>query len=188
MRINPLFGLFVLLAGPIAAWSAQFEFGDVPGEKPPKIAERVANSEENRRLFVWDRPSAFAKVPQDKQALGDFICAKGRIDLYATGYHPGALDKDDKPIPGGGYYCEKKQNGDKPHAQPPRIARKEGIAGWDRPSAFGAVPKALIETGNKSCRAVGSSLEAIGFHPEAQDEQGRPVNGGGYLCGPQLKS
>jgi hypothetical protein len=175
----------VLLMGCYTAMAATRE---MPDEVPPRIAEAAPKTEVNRRLFVWDRPSAFGRGPADLQATGDFICAKGRIDLHATGYHPKARDKDDREIPGGGYFCEKKPSGDQPQAQAPRLARLGGIAGWDRPAAFGKVPDALLEKGRRACTAMGSGMEAIGFHPEARNESGQKIGGGGFLCGPVAKS
>ncbi len=161
---------------------------DAPSDTPPQISETVSKTEENRQLFTWDRPSAFGKVPAELQAIGDFICAKGRIDLQATGFHPRAKDKDDHEIPGGGYFCEKKSSGDQPHAVAPRLASVNGILGWDRPAAFGRVPEALVAQGRRTCLAMGPALEAIGFHPDALDEKGQKIRGGGFLCGPMPKS
>lgn len=158
-----------------------------PAEDPPQMSEVMPRTEDNRKLFRWDRPSAFGDVPAGLQPIGDFICAKGRIDLHAIGFHPRAKDKDGQEIPGGGYLCERKDTGDRPHPVPPRLTSVNAVVGWDRPSAFGAVPTSLLVPGRQRCQDMGSNLDAIGFHPQAQDDLGRLIPGGGYLCGPALQ-
>ena len=54
--------------------------------------------------------------------------------------------------------------------------------GWDRPQAFGAVPENLQATGDSICQQA-LYQRAIGYHPLAQDMDGQPIPGGGYLCG-----
>jgi len=63
---------------------------------------------------------------------------------------------------------------------PPKIKiGKDNVKTWDRPGAFGPVPSALQATGNKTC---GYNMKAVGYHPEAQDENGNTLPKGGFLC------
>lgn len=190
LRLSPVVSRYlvvpcVLVFGFVAT---QPQANEIEAENPPRVSEAVSKSEENTKLFVWDRPSAFGKVPASLQPVGDFICAKGRIDMYATGYHSRAQDKDGQAIPGGGYFCEKKPTGDKPSSHAPRLTRLKGIVGWDQPSAFGILPEHSRQAGVIACNAMGQGLTPIGFHPDALDESGRKIRGGGYLCGPAHKS
>lgn len=73
--------------------------------------------------------------------------------------------------------------GDKPDAVPPKIVLgADNNRIWDRPNAFGPVPAGLQEAGKKVCGPLG--LKAIGYHPNAQDENGYRFPDGGYLCVP----
>lgn len=186
MRANAKYALIFILTGCLNAYAAEPAVGNEPSEDPPKVNEVVKESQNGRKLYIWDRPSAFGKVPADKKIFGDFICAKGRIDLEATGFHPKAQDKDGKEIPGGGYYCEPKSTGDRPQQIAPKLKRLNGIAGWDRPGAFGKVPDKLKAKGRMVCQSMGKNLDAIGYHPQARDEQDTPINGGGFLCAPEV--
>lgn len=176
--------LFISLSFLFSFWGSFVRAEQTWSDTPPQISEAITATEQNRRLFVWDRPSAFGKVPPDRQAIGDFICAKGRIDMQATGFHPQAKNSDGLEIPGGGYLCERKPSGDRPQALPPKLTRVSGVTGWDRPAAFGRVPEALITKGRSVCGAMGPNMDAIGFHPEAANAQGKKIRGGGFLCGP----
>jgi hypothetical protein len=72
--------------------------------------------------------------------------------------------------------------GEKPDAVAPKIrVGSDQSRTWDRPRAFGPVPASLEATGNQVC---GQGMKAIGYHPEAQDENGKPFPAGGYLCVP----
>lgn len=68
--------------------------------------------------------------------------------------------------------------GDVPGKVPPKLTF---VSYWDDPAAFGKVPPELKATGDKNCQAIGG-IEAIGYHPKAQDAQGKPIPGGGYFC------
>jgi len=71
----------------------------------------------------------------------------------------------------------------KPHSlssRPQLVANGLSLA-WDNTSLFGSVPTHLQVEGNNTCRKVGFR-SAIGFHPEALDENGQFIDGGGYLC------
>ncbi|CAK0759724.1 conserved hypothetical protein [Gammaproteobacteria bacterium] len=72
--------------------------------------------------------------------------------------------------------------GDAPDPMPPRMVLNENkIPTWDRPSAFGPVPKELKAKGDEVCKSSGAK-EAIGYHPGALDLDGQPFQGGNYFC------
>jgi len=52
---------------------------------------------------------------------------------------------------------------------------------WDRPDAFGSVPKNLQAKGNENCQAANFRV-AVGYHPKALNAKGSPIPGGAYLC------
>lgn len=54
--------------------------------------------------------------------------------------------------------------------------------GWDRPSAFGPVPKELQAAGDATCQKA-LYRKAIGYHPSAVGFDGKPIVGGGFFCG-----
>lgn len=58
------------------------------------------------------------------------------------------------------------------------------IQSWDRPEAFGPVPKSLRARGDTSCLMQGVELEATGYHSEALRD-GKPIAGGGFYCQPK---
>jgi hypothetical protein len=53
---------------------------------------------------------------------------------------------------------------------------------WDSTKNFGPVPNYLQQRGDQICQSVGAS-KAIGYHPLAEDLQGKPIKGGGFYCG-----
>ena len=73
--------------------------------------------------------------------------------------------------------------GSKPDRIPPQLIRDAaGKIIWDRPGAFGPVPKAFQLAGNKSCSSAGNGLMAIGYHPDAKNLAGMRFEGGGFYC------
>lgn len=71
--------------------------------------------------------------------------------------------------------------GDKPGAVPPRIVTNDAKQKtWDNPGAFGPVPAELKAKGDAVCAPLNAM--ALGYHPQAQDESGKPFPGGGYYC------
>lgn len=72
--------------------------------------------------------------------------------------------------------------GDKADAVPPRLVKNNNNElTWDRPNAFGPVPVGLNAAGDAICKNIGSE-KATGYHPKAEDINGKPINGGGYYC------
>lgn len=58
---------------------------------------------------------------------------------------------------------------------------------WDNPGAFGPVPAADSARGAKTCSTLdkdGVQFKAAGFHPKAQNIDGKPFDGGGFYCVP----
>lgn len=191
MQIQPrsIFSLTVLQisVAMITAFSlsnAVAQVGAKPDATPPQLVLSGQKDKDNRELHTWDRPGAFGKITGQQKVLGDMACMVARIDLEAIGYHPKAKDASGAEMPGGGYFCALKSHGDQPAAIAPRLVIVNGILGWDRPSAFGLVPKALRANGQQICARAGSNLEAIAYHPTARDLQNNLIEGGGFFCAP----
>jgi len=73
--------------------------------------------------------------------------------------------------------------GANPDPIPPQLVRDAaGKVVWNRPGAFGPVPKAFQLAGNKTCASAGSDLIAIGYHPDAKNLSGQRFEGGGFYC------
>jgi predicted small secreted protein len=68
---------------------------------------------------------------------------------------------------------------------PPRLYRANGTnqLEWDRPAAFGRVPSHLQARGNTICGILGQDVVALGYNPNALDQNGKQIPGGGYFCG-----
>jgi len=158
------------------------------GEKADAVAPRLVLSKgsdsSGRTWLAWDRPGAFGKVPTTLQSMGDMACISASIELEAIAYHPKAMGVDGSLLPGGGFFCFRKKQGNEPAELAPRLVRLDGVPGWDRPVAFGAVPAMLKARGDAVC-GTNSGLEAIGHHPSALNEKGQPIVGGGFLCAPK---
>ena len=76
--------------------------------------------------------------------------------------------------------------GKKPDKIPPKLQSPffsdEMI--WDRPEAFGPVPKKMKKLGKQVC---GKDKIPVGYHPKAQDKEGKTFPKGGFLCEPLKK-
>ncbi len=168
----------VLLTG----CAAQALVGTVPSATPPQLVVLAAKGQDGKEVLTWDRPMAFGPVPAHLKALGDVSCLRTRVDLEAIGYHPSALDRDGKPMLTGGFFCAPKLHGSAPGRVPPQIVLKDRVLGWDRPSAFGAVPKEQLVRGRTVCATLDPTFEAIGYHPQAKDITGKPIPDGGFFC------
>lgn len=175
----------IAVAVVITGCAATAQVGESSNSVAPKLIATGDRDKTGREVLVWDRPSAFGRVPEDKQPLGDATCLAMRADLEAVGYHPSARDRDGHPMTSGGFLCAVKNSGDRPSGTPPQIVSRSGVSGWDRPSAFGAVPSELQQRGDAVCRRAGPQLAAIGYHPSARNEQNAPILGGGFLCAPR---
>lgn len=161
------------------------QMGQEPDPVPPQLTLSGEKDKIGRELLTWDRPDAFGKVPDDKKVLGNATCLLARVDLEAIGYHPRAKDSSGKEMPGGGFFCAIKPEGDQPSVNPPRLVRTNEVLGWDNPAAFGAIPEEVKSRGDAICRQAGAQLEAVGYHPQARSEQNTPIVGGGFFCGPK---
>lgn len=169
----------------LSVGNAVAQVGAKPDATPPQLVLSGQKDKDNRELHTWDRPGAFGKVTGQQKVLGDMACMIARVDLEAIGYHPKAKDATGAEMPGGGYFCAQKSHGDQPAAIAPRLVVVNGILGWDRPSAFGLIPKALKANGQQICSRAGSNLEAIAYHPTARDLQNNLIEGGGFFCAPK---
>lgn len=156
--------------------------GDKPDAVAPRLTPSARKGSDGQPSLAWDRPGAFGKVPAALQAKGDVACMLAGIEFEAIAYHPQAAGPDGAALPGGGFYCFRKKTGDQPAEKAPQLTRLDGVLGWDRPAAFGAVPQALRARGDAVCAKAGSTQQAIGYHPAALDEKGQPIQGGGYFC------
>lgn len=176
--------LLVSLAGVVVLAGCASQgvlIGDVPRDPVPQIVFLGARDAQGADYLTWENVSSFGKVPQGLQAVGDVSCMRVAINLRATGYHPRALNRSGKVIPGGGYFCQLSAFGGFDQT-PPRIVLKDGQSGWDRPGAFGAVPEALQDRAKQECARQGAGMKPLGFHPGALDAQGKAVPNGGFLC------
>lgn len=176
----PRLGIGLAMAAVLSACSTGVLVGEKPTEPPPQVVFLGAVNAQGVEYLTWDRPWAFGKVPPELQASGDISCMKTGINMRATGYHPRALDRQGKPTPGGGYFC---QVGvlDKV-AAPPRLVVRNGQLGWDRPSAFGAIPESRMPQALAACQQQNPKTKPLGYHPGALDATGKPMPSGAYLC------
>lgn len=78
--------------------------------------------------------------------------------------------------------ASKNRPGPKPAAVPPQLVLiSHNRLAWDRPRAFGPVPAALQSRGNRVCFTADQGI-ALGYHPQAKNQEGLPFAGGGFLC------
>lgn len=59
---------------------------------------------------------------------------------------------------------------------------------WDHSSKFGAIPKEFLTSAEAICKKLDTkelTYKAIGFHPNAQDLNGKTFLAGGYFCVPK---
>lgn len=177
-RVRVVLGL--ALTTLLSACSTGVLVGDKPAEPPPQVVFLGAVDAKGVEYLTWERPWAFGKVPEELQASGDISCMKTGINMRATGYHPRALDRQGKPTPGGGYFCQLIVT-DK-IAAAPRLVERNGQLGWDRPSAFGAIPEAKLSQAWAACQQQNPKTRPLGYHPDALDATGKPMPSGAYLC------
>jgi hypothetical protein len=161
------------------------QLGQSPTDPPPQLLAGTQRDINGRVVYEWSRPSAFGKVSGRQKVLGDATCLMARVDLEAFGHHPSAKDADGVVIPGGGYFCMVKAQGERPAEQAPRLVRSDGVLGWNEPRLFGAVPAEQQARGNALCAQAQTGFEAAAYHPSAQDETGQAILGGGFFCAPK---
>jgi len=77
--------------------------GSEPQEPPPRMI--TVNG-----IAGWDNPRAFGRVPGSHVVQANLACAKKDPRTIAVAFHPGALDFQGKPIPGGSAFCAPLQN------------------------------------------------------------------------------
>lgn len=177
---------FVLaLCGLLAGCAVPAIVGKQPSETAPQLV-KIFNKDLGQEIITWDNQFLFGPVPAKLQASGDVACMRARVDLQAAGYHPRAKDVQGQVLAGGGYYCYPKASGSAPDVQPPKLAVIDGVLGWDRPSAFGAVPADQKARGDEVCERFTKGMKAIAYHPQAQQQDGRAIAGGGFFCAAPL--
>lgn len=74
-----------------------------------------------------------------------------------------------------------------PASTPPRLVSNpvDKSISWDKPSAFGPVPKNLEAKGNEICGTLNTNnaqYKAIGYHQNAEGLDGKALPAGGYFC------
>jgi hypothetical protein len=156
--------------------------GETYGEPPPQVAYMGAVDTQGKHYLTWHRAWAFGPVPNELQASGDINCMRLGSTMRATAYHPRAMDLQGKSTPGGGYFCEPMPLENLINVTPPRAVLQNGALGWDRPGAFGPVPKDKGELAEQACKKGNPKSVPLGFHPKPLDESGQPMAQGGYLC------
>ena len=75
--------------------------------------------------------------------------------------------------------------GDHEGDTPPRMVVRDSVNSWDNGAAFGPVPAALLESGKRVCSGMNTAdkhYKPVGYHSRAQDLNGNPIAGGGFLC------
>lgn len=67
---------------------------------------------------------------------------------------------------------------------PPKLTQSnyQSLLSWDRPTAFGPVPRNLQSQGDLVCSILSQRLKAVGYNLNALDENNKTIPGGGYLC------
>ena len=84
---------------------------DVPADAVPDTPVPVQQESMGSRVY-WSNVESFGAVPANLQATGDGICSELDDDDFiyrAAGYHPDALDLDEEPLSGGGFYCQRSE-------------------------------------------------------------------------------
>jgi hypothetical protein len=160
--------------------------GTREGDIPPQLVKSGVKGPDGVEFLTWDRPLSFGPVPESLKVSGDIACMFTGLQFEAIGYHTKARDASGNAMPSGGYFCAQKIRGTEPAPEAPRLVRKDGILGWDRPGLFGAIPNELRERGEKVCAGLnvagGVSYRAIAYHPRARSESGAEISGGGFFC------
>jgi hypothetical protein len=176
---------FAGLAVSLAACSTPSIIGSKPDVVPPKLVKSGIKAADGTEYITWDNPRAFGPIPDSLKAAGDTSCMWAGIEFEAIGFHPGARGLDGAPIPQGGYFCNLKKHGSEPAKTSPKLVVRDGLLGWDKPNLFGKVPDDLKANGIAVCSKLNSqgvTYRPLAYHPTALDQQGRPIDGGGFFC------
>lgn len=65
--------------------------------------------------------------------------------------------------------------------QAPQLSKNaNGVVRWDNDMSFKPIPADQLARGEKLCSKLGK--QAVGYHPEAKDLQGKVFVGGGFHC------
>lgn len=156
--------------------------GESPSDPPPQIVYLGAQDAKGQEYKTWINVSSFGRVPPELQAVGDLSCMRTSLELRAVGFHPRAKDLSGQAVPGGGFFCQLTPLKAVVDAQPPRAVLKDGVLGWDRPSAFGPIPEARRQQAEQECKKGNSRAVPLAYHPRPLDVSGQAMPQGGYLC------
>lgn len=174
--------LAAVASGLVGCASQSILIGESPSEPPPQIVYLGARDAKGQEYKTWENVSSFGRVPAQLQAIGDLSCMRNSLQLRAVGYHPRAKDILGQVVPGGGFYCQLSPLNAVVDAQAPRAVLRDGVLGWDRPSAFGSIPEAKRSDAEQECKKGNPKGVPLGFHPRPLDASGQPMLQGGYLC------
>ena len=53
---------------------------------------------------------------------------------------------------------------------------------WSNAENFGSIPARLNNDASRECGTMGREFIPVGYHPDALDNQGKLITGGGFLC------
>ena len=163
----------------LAGCAAGVRIGEAPSDPAPQIVFMGAKDVDGIDYLTWRNIPSFGQVPAELQAGGDHSCMNYDLVLRAIGYHPQARGRDGAVLPGGGFYCAVRSTGGYSD-DAPQLVEQNGALGWDRPSAFGAVPNDVLVLGQERCGQFG--VEPLAYHPNALILERQPIQDGGFLC------
>jgi len=73
--------------------------GKIEDKTPPRLVKDASG------ISVWDRPTAFGPVPEEKIAMGVTACGGDKAAVKPAGYHSRAMDDKGASFPNGGFMC-----------------------------------------------------------------------------------
>lgn len=150
----------------------------------------------------------WSSLPIKKKILGAVVfgCAmydldKKTCDIYATPNAPSFILEHEISHCKGGDHSDDSQEEVFKHwldlhdnirehysKSPPKMLEdKGGHIYWDHSHKFGLIPKELFANSQEFCKQLNTSTisyKAIGYHPTAQDLNGKTYIAGGYFCVP----
>lgn len=171
----------------LAACSTGVLIGDQPSDPAPQIVYLGDKDPQTGKDYLtWRDVPSFGQVPAELVAIGDMSCMQYGMELRAIGYHPKALDRKGKEIPGGGFYCSPFFDSAQYSEAPRLIETSDGVV-WDNPGAFNEIPEAEASRGALQCAENGQGQVALGFHPAPLDLDGNLIPNGGFLCAKPLQ-
>jgi hypothetical protein len=70
----------------------------------------------------------------------------------------------------------------------PRLTKKGDVVAWNNATLFGPLPAAMSDKAARLCATLDTDdkkWKPLGYHPRAEDLEGKPFPGGGYSCEPK---